>query len=233
MKRLFTIGDIHEELKKLKNLISQLYISNEDTLVFLGDYVDRGPNSCGVIEFLLRLKDDVNCVFIKGNHDHVFFTDVLYNGNNLHKDNLGFWDYGAKSTLRSYRKAQINPESHLESFYRLLMPYYVIDKRLFIHAGFNRNYLVTAQPDEEIFWWDRELINEAVSKHDDSVSFRLGSSDDFDTIYIGHTPTYHWGKSVPFQWCNVWNLDTGAGKSKAAKLSCMEVNEEMIFQSVY
>ncbi|MBK8349156.1 MAG: hypothetical protein IPL08_16650 [Saprospiraceae bacterium] len=74
---------------------------------------------------------------------------------------MGYWSDGAKETLKSYRISKINPEDHLESFYRLLRPYYMSGKRLFVHAGFNRSSPINDQPDKSIFWWDRQLITDA------------------------------------------------------------------------
>lgn len=231
MKKIYAIGDIHGHLRKLKNLMNKLPLTSDDTLIFLGDYVDRGPNSCGVIEYLLKLQTTHECIFIKGNHDYVFFTDVLYHGNELNKHNLGFWDEGAKATLKSYRSADINPEDHLESFYHLLKPYHVLDNKLFVHAGIERELSIHNQQDAEIFWWDRELVHEAEQKHRKLGQSRLEFADGFDTVFLGHTPVQIWGYDVPCKWTNIWNLDTGAGKFKNARLSCVEVNSEKVFQS--
>ena len=231
MKKLYVFGDIHGELLKLENLLSKLTISADDTLIFLGDYVDRGPDSCGVIELLLRLQDKYHCIFIKGNHDHVFFTDVFYHGYNLDVNNMGYWSEGGKEALNSYQKAKMNPEEHLESFYRLLLPFYVTDQKLFIHAGFNRSSPINDQPDKNIFWFDRQLITDAHKFHFSQEITRLETFDNFDTIYIGHTPVQNWGYSMPCKWTNVWNLDTGSGKYQSGRLSCLEVNSEKIYQS--
>lgn len=231
MKKLYVFGDIHGELLKLENLLSKLKISADDTLIFLGDYVDRGPDSCGVIELLSKLKEQYKCVYIKGNHDHVFFYDVLIHGNDLNKDNLRYWNEGAKEALLSYRKRKINPEDHLESFYRLLLPFYVMHKKLFVHAGFNRSSPINDQPDKNIFWYDRQLITDAHKFHFSQEITKLETFDNFDTIYIGHTPVQNWGYSMPCKWTNVWNLDTGSGKYQSGRLSCLEVDSETIYQS--
>jgi len=231
MEKIFVFGDIHGQLGKLENLVAKLNLTVDDTLIFLGDYVDRGPDSCGVIELLLKLNKSHKCFFIKGNHDHVFFYDVLHNGNHLNKSNLGYWSDGAKETFKSYRKAKINPDDHLESFYRLLLPYYVNHKRLFVHAGFNPSYPINDQPDKSIYWWDRTLITEAVKMHSKSSLTISESFNEFDTIYIGHTPVQNWGYTIPCKWTNIWNLDTGAGRSPSEKLSCLEVFSETIYQS--
>ncbi|NBW70053.1 MAG: serine/threonine protein phosphatase, partial [Bacteroidetes bacterium] len=65
------IGDIHGCLKTLKALLKDLIseFGRERTFIFLGDYVDRGPDSKGVIDFLLEFRTEYNCIFLRGNHD--------------------------------------------------------------------------------------------------------------------------------------------------------------------
>src|SRR5215510_11480080 len=70
--RTFAIGDIHGELSHLKTLWSRFPALDEsDTIVFLCDYVDRGPDSRGVLEFLLALPEHcpAKLVFLRGNHE--------------------------------------------------------------------------------------------------------------------------------------------------------------------
>ena len=67
--RKFAVGDIHGCLHLLKKLIDIIQPTNEDTIIFLGDYIDRGPDSKGVIDFLIDLKDKTNCIFLIGNHE--------------------------------------------------------------------------------------------------------------------------------------------------------------------
>ena len=72
MSKIIAIGDIHGELYKLLNLFARLSIGTNDTLVFLGDYIDRGKKSKDVINFLIKLSKDYNCIFLKGNHETFF-----------------------------------------------------------------------------------------------------------------------------------------------------------------
>jgi serine/threonine protein phosphatase 1 len=86
-KRLLAIGDIHGHLEKLQRLMDQVEPTPEDRVVFLGDYIDRGPNSKGVIEFLIDFqKRFPQTVFLRGNHEQMLLDamveDRLYNGPN-------------------------------------------------------------------------------------------------------------------------------------------------------
>jgi hypothetical protein len=79
MKRTFTIGDIHGGLKALKQLISKLDLTANDTLIFLGDYVDGWSESAQVLDYLIELDKNQKCIFIKGNHD-VYCENWLKSG---------------------------------------------------------------------------------------------------------------------------------------------------------
>ena len=67
--RTIAIGDIHGCLTSLRALVTHAGITPDDTIVTLGDYVDRGPDSRGVIDFLLRLRRDHNVISLMGNHE--------------------------------------------------------------------------------------------------------------------------------------------------------------------
>ncbi len=77
---IFVIGDIHGELEKLKKLIRILQYKKCTSLIFVGDYIDKGDFSKDVIIYLLELSKEIKCIFIKGNHDYMFLK-ALYNNN--------------------------------------------------------------------------------------------------------------------------------------------------------
>ncbi len=78
MKRLIAVGDIHGQRKLLAELINQIQLETEDQLVFLGDYIDRGPDSRGVIEDLLDFQNVFpQTVFLRGNHEQMFLDALI------------------------------------------------------------------------------------------------------------------------------------------------------------
>jgi serine/threonine protein phosphatase 1 len=77
---LYAIGDIHGELGKLERLLDGLPLAAGDRLVFLGDYVDRGPDSAGVVSRLLELRRQYDCVFLLGNHESMFLDFLGWKG---------------------------------------------------------------------------------------------------------------------------------------------------------
>ena len=71
---LYAIGDIHGERDLLEELLASLPLRDEDRLLFVGDYVDRGPDSRGVVDTLLRVQKERPCVFLLGNHESMFLS---------------------------------------------------------------------------------------------------------------------------------------------------------------
>ena len=91
MARRLVIGDVHGCRETLKGLLEKkMKISREDRLFFLGDYIDRGPDSKGVLDYLIDLKENgYSTVFIRGNHEEMlieslssdtYFHPWIYNG---------------------------------------------------------------------------------------------------------------------------------------------------------
>lgn len=233
MSKIYTIGDIHGELDKLNNLLDKLNMQSTDTVVCLGDYVDRGPDSYGVIERLLQLKRQCNCIFIAGNHDVQFWDDDKFRSEYKPASRYQFWDQGAKETYNSYIKAGKVPSVHYD-FYKMLEPYYILElngeKHLFVHGGYNRHKLIEEQKNKSVFFWDRDLLGAAIAHSkrtvDDNYPFK--NKDGFKYIYVGHTPVQYWGYDKPILFCNVWALDTGVGKYEDAVLYALEITTQIL-----
>ena len=93
---LIAIGDIHGCSRTLKVLLEALSLGAEDHLVFLGDYVDRGPDTRGVIHQLIALSKRVRCTFLRGNHEQAMLDW-------LSGEEGTYWlHYGGEETLQSY-----------------------------------------------------------------------------------------------------------------------------------
>ena len=101
---IYAIGDIHGCLGELTSLHKKIFTNEEfnpkeDLIVYLGDYIDRGKNSKGVINQILKLKNNkIKTINLMGNHDE-FMINFLFNKNNNIKDWLNF---GADQTFKSY-----------------------------------------------------------------------------------------------------------------------------------
>ena len=95
------MGDIHGEREMLEELLAKLPLRAGDELVFVGDYVDRGPDSRGVVEVLLELEKRHPCTFLCGNHESMFLDFLGWRGAAYFAGDA-FLPNGGDRTLASY-----------------------------------------------------------------------------------------------------------------------------------
>lgn len=142
--RTFAIGDIHGHLDALTALVDSLDLQPEDRLVFLGDFVDKGPDSKGVLDYLIELGEKHDCVFIRGNHEEWMLYGLDAPKDQAEREKLEFFwvKHGGGKTLSSYGaedcdafRARI-PDSHRE-FLNNTVPAYETDSHVFVHAGWD------------------------------------------------------------------------------------------------
>ncbi|MDE2322089.1 MAG: serine/threonine protein phosphatase [candidate division NC10 bacterium] len=145
---IYVIGDIHGCLEPLHRLIAQLRLSEADEVVFLGDYVDRGPDSKGVVDYLLTLGG--RYIFLMGNHERMFL-DFLQG-----KERALFLYNGGTATLESYGGLSRIPAAHL-AFLERLRPYYETEDCLFVHAGIRPGIPLQDQDESDLLWIREEF----------------------------------------------------------------------------
>ena len=227
--RTIAIGDIHGGLKALIQVLNKVEVKEEDTLIFMGDYVDGWSESAQVIAFLIELSKKINCVFIKGNHD-VWCENWL---ESAHVD-LTWYIHGGKETMESYSGfSEVEKKTHLDFFKK--MPLYYLDEenRLFIHAGFTSMHGVEKEVFKETFYFDRTLWEMALAFEQSSIKENSlmfpNRLKHYKEIFIGHTPTTNFNQIKPMHAYNVWNIDTG-GAFKG-KISAMNIHTKTFFQS--
>jgi serine/threonine protein phosphatase 1 len=147
--RFIAIGDIHGCSRTLRRLIEdEIHPQATDTLLLVGDYIDRGPDSKGVIEYLMGLeKTDVNCLFLRGNHEQTLL-DCFEAEKTIKRSFFGtpknktfeawYESYGGKQTFDSYGIKELKdfPPDHLEWMAKTRL-YLETETHLFAHAGFN------------------------------------------------------------------------------------------------
>ncbi|NCT10060.1 MAG: serine/threonine protein phosphatase [Flavobacteriia bacterium] len=226
--RTFAIGDIHGGLKALLQVLNKIEITEKDSLIFMGDYVDGWSESAQVVQFLMELSKKFNCVFIKGNHD-VWCEDWLKNGN----VNASWYLHGGKETMDSYEGfCKEDKKKHLQFFENLPLFHIDAKNRLFLHAGFTSLYGVEREIDVSYFYTDRsfwEMVL-ALDKNIPKTSlFYPKRLQLYDEIYIGHTPTTNYNEPLPMNIANVWNIDTGAAFK--GKITAINIDSKTIFQS--
>ena len=146
--RILAIGDIHGCRASLEALAEQVDFSAADTVITLGDYVDRGSDSRGVIEFLLRLKVASNLIALRGNHE-IMMLQARKFGSAL----LGWAGVGGEATLDSYGAHSFDdiPRNHWK-FLEQLSAFYEIDSHFFVHANADPDLDLRDQPDDLLYW---------------------------------------------------------------------------------
>ena len=131
---IYAIGDVHGCAYELRNLLNQLPLTPESTVVFLGDYIDRGGHSKDVVDTILDLRKQCNVVCLMGNHEAMFLNFLDDPGS----ERAGlFIVNGGSATLASYADDHGNyefPEEHLQ-FFRELKMCYEDEHHFFVHAG--------------------------------------------------------------------------------------------------
>ena len=231
MHRKLVIGDIHGGLRALHQIFERAKVSKEDTLIFLGDYVDGWSESPQVIDFLLEINKTNNCIFIRGNHDELLLDWLT--GNTKDIDESMWYHHGGEATVLAYADVTDTKKKIHIDFLNALQDYH-LDKenRLFIHAGFTNMNGIHYEYFPKLFYWDRTLwetalsLDKSIPKHSLHYPKRLTL---YDEVYIGHTPVTRIGETIPVQKACVWNIDTGAAFK--GPLTIMDVHTKEFWQS--
>jgi serine/threonine protein phosphatase 1 len=189
--QIVAIGDIHGCFRSMEKLWEKLLPYEEATHVFIGDYVDRGPASRQVVDFLLEVQNDRECIFLRGNHEQMLL-DALY------KRDMDNWLYnGGDTTLKSYktpRKISDWPDTHL-NFYNDTRLFYDTEDYFFVHAGAPPHQTLEQSKEdpkaEQFFLWGRDHLNAFETPWEKTVVF-------------GHTP-----RPYPIRKPKMIGIDTG------------------------
>ncbi len=214
----FVIGDIHGCADELRYLIDGLPVRPDDEIIFLGDYIDRGPDSCGVVSFLIKLKNQLTenrLVFLKGNHEDMLLSYLKLSGQHgkmflLNGGNATVESYGVSAEISSSdRLSAAIPPDHL-AFYQALVNWYVTEPYFCVHAGVNPLKTLPEQTDEELLWIRHPFL---------SSSHVLPY-----TILFGHTPQHSVLYDLPYK----IGLDTGLVYGNM--LTCFDTDEKVLYQ---
>jgi len=211
MKRIFAIGDIHGCYDRLKALMEKIPIdSSRDALIFIGDYIDRGPNSVEVVDYLIQLKNRFpEVIFLKGNHEDML--NKFING----ADRFTYLLNGGQQTLDSYLTKSVQseffpiPPDHME-FFKSLRLFYETEEFIFVHAGLRPWVPLESQNTEDLLWIRDKFVS---SKYD------FGKR-----VIFGHTPL-----KKPLVELNKIGIDTGAVYGNA--LTCIQLPDLVFFKA--
>lgn len=217
--RIFAIGDIHGCSRELKVLLEFLRaernLSAGDLVVFIGDFVDRGPDTRGVIQLLVEFQQAFpETIFLRGNHEDMLLDFLGYEGS---QGNVYILNGGA-NTLQSY---DISPADTSETVVEKLPPLHLgfllglesfvqVDGYIFVHAGLNPLKSLSDQEGRDLFWIRDEFI---ANVHQFNA-----------TVVFGHTPY----QNVLFNFPYKIGIDTGLVYENM--LTCLNLTEKEILQ---
>ena len=208
MPRYIAITDIHGELKKLESVLSKIETKPDDVFVFMGDYIDRGPDSKGVIDRVIAQSETHKCVYLMGSHEYAY---LHARGGESYYEFL-FDNYGGPATVKSYGGFENIYQTH-KDFFDNLEFYYLTDKYLFVHAGIDPNYSLEEQDETDLVYIRGKYL---YSKHNLPQK-----------IISGHTEF-----DKPFVQEDKICIDLGCGKYKDAKLCALilyDDKEEFVY----
>jgi serine/threonine protein phosphatase 1 len=218
--RAYAVGDVHGCVSLLEQAL--LFIEKDlaenpvprAVRVFVGDYIDRGPDSAKVVDLLIKYSEVNECIFLKGNHE-TYLMQFL-----KRPDNLSDWQsVGGMTTLSSYgvnfsllhdsRATQFAfrreiPKDHLR-FYHQLRPCFELGDFFFVHAGIRPGIDMSRQQEEDMLSIREEFLESDMT---------------FEKIIVhGHTPVL-----TPDVRANRINIDTGAYAT--GKLTCLIIESD-------
>lgn len=205
MPRLYAVGDIHGCLGHLENLMREVPIAREDTVVFIGDYIDRGPDSRGVVDYVLDFRrHHPQTVCLMGNHEDMLLDFLEKRG----EYGPGVFLYnGGGATLGSYGLSPHHPSpslppEHLQ-FFRTLKLTHEQGGFLFVHGGLKPEVPLEKQEKHDLLWIRDEFFG---------WEHELGL-----TVVFGHTPMVRIFLNPP------WSIGIDTGAVYGGKLTCVEL----------
>jgi serine/threonine protein phosphatase 1 len=210
-RRLLAIGDIHGCNTALGRLLGEVAPRSDDTIVFLGDYVDRGLDSAGVIDRVMRLRESCNVIALRGNHEEMMMDA------RRSKEHLQLWlNCGGEMALMSYAPESGQPslrdvpQAHWDFLVHDCRDFHETDAHIFVHGGLVQDVPVEKQPTSALRW----LKFPPVSPH---MSGK--------TVICGHSPQK---SGRPANIGHAICIDTNA--CRGGYLTCLDVDTAQIWQ---
>ena len=225
--RVLAIGDIHGMYEKLIKLMDKIhFISDEDLLVFLGDYIDRGPDSAQCLQYVYDLQhaypDSVICLM--GNHEVMMSSYLMQkrvNYNTVIADYADSWlENGGFEALKQLDELENDTKNELLRWVENLPVKYQYQEFFFCHAGVDPELPLTVQNEFDMLWRRQQWWE-----------YYKG----VETIVVGHTPVQKVKKQARyakplFLQNNIIMCDTGAYMT-GGKLSCVDVLSRKAWQA--
>jgi serine/threonine protein phosphatase 1 len=207
LARHLAIGDIHGCSTALTSLIEVVGLRADDTIVTLGDYVDRGPDSRAVLDFIIDLGERHHLVALRGNHEI-----MMLNAREFRSWFEPWMSYGGAATLKSYGDSFDDiPPSHIRFLENGLTSFYECETHFFVHANANPKVPLADQSDASLYW----------QRFKDPERHCSGK-----IMVCGHTPQQ---SGLPLDNGNAICIDTFA--HGGGWLSCLEVESGAVWQA--
>jgi serine/threonine protein phosphatase 1 len=213
-RRRIVIGDVHGHYEGLMTLLEAIAPDSEDQVYFLGDLIDRGPQSSQVVNFV----KDHNYPCLLGNHEQMLLN-ILTNGGVVTPAMQAWLHSGGQATVASYQEATI-PYEHVEWF-KQLPTYLDLGDIWLTHAGVDPALPLTAQTAQEFCWIRDEFHSIEQPYFPDKL------------IIIGHTITFTLPGVAPGQLAlgQGWlGIDTGAYHSRSGWLTGFDATNNLVYQ---
>ena len=219
---IYAIGDIHGMREKLIALIETLPLRDEDQLIFIGDYVDRGSDPFGTVEYLIELARKRRCTFLLGNHESMFLSFLDWKGE-AYFGAEAFLHNGGETTLETYGYFESKEEFALppehEQFYRGLKLWHSQGEYLFVHAGISREapalsdmeYAIAREEPRDLLW----------QRATAELPHSLGV-----TVVYGHTPL----PDFRVRWNLPYSIGIDTGAVYGGPLTAIRLPDETLFQ---
>ncbi|MDY6783986.1 MAG: metallophosphoesterase family protein [Cyanobacteriota bacterium] len=212
-RRIF-IGDLHGHYDALMTLLDAIAIASDDRVYFVGDLIDRGPDSAKVVEFVMN--NNFTCLL--GNHEQMLL-DVMENPDLPYHFRQSWLYSGGQSTLESYGEGGI-PAEHLQWF-KTLPPYLDLGDIWLVHAGVHPRMPLEKQTAEQFCWIRDEFHYTAEPFFPDKL------------IITGHTITFTIPGIQPGKLARGegWlDIDTGAYHRQSGWLTALDFTNRQVYQ---
>ncbi|MBR6712507.1 MAG: metallophosphoesterase [Selenomonadaceae bacterium] len=224
-KRILAIGDVHGQFAKLQSLLKKVSITEDDLVIALGDYIDRGDGVADVLKWVMENKDKSNYIFLRGNHEQMMLDALKSNG----ADRITWIINGGKATifaLRELNSKKIIPFNDILNFVENLPQGYSIKvggrTYFFCHAGVDSAKPLDKQDDYFLLWSRSEFFN---------------TYDGDDVIISGHSPIRYYfdydannTRPLKVPGKNIIMVDTGA-YTRGGRLSAVDLLSGQYWQS--
>ena len=232
--RIMARGDVHGQYEKLKTLMRRIkFDPAQDILVFLGDLMDRGPESLQCLDYVMHLQKQHSeaVICLMGNHEREmldYFDALAKTRDELDVRLLNrtsqWLVYGGDKTLPQLQELGPKALRHRLDYARNLPLYYRIGDYYFCHAGVKPGVPLDQQQEKDLIWIRDEFYNGYNGK---------------ETVIVGHTPIQNlqylfkdiaWDKYPVIRENNIILCDTGA-YMEGGRLSCIDVITKYVWQA--